>query len=369
MRRAVRAASAGVLPLVCVLALSAPSQAAVPVPPDTAASRATEVPATDPHLGFEGHWGRVGSSMITNNTGSELRFRFTGRTLTGLFDVSSVTIPASVYVSVDGGTPTLYSVDRDRIDFTPQPLAAGTHTVEIAVKDVNENANRWVVPMQSGLVVTGLELDPGAHVRPAAPLGPLALEFIGDSITQGVDALCGTGGTQCVDGTKTYSYLTGKAFHADTAQVGFGRQGILVTGNGNVPTAPGTLGLNFQGSPENPHFHPDAIVVNQGTNDGIQGAGPFQPAYLAYLKQVRARYPHAWIFAMRPFQGYEADAIAQSVTDLNDPRTVYVDTTGWLSSGDYTDGVHPSVAAHARAAELLTAAITDATGWKTRATG
>ncbi|WP_212908590.1 GDSL-type esterase/lipase family protein [Streptomyces sp. TS71-3] len=360
------AASTALL-LICAVGISMPAQARpVPDQPRPAPAWVAEVPATDPHLSFDGHWGRVGSSMITPNSGSALRFRFTGHTLAGRFDTSAVTLPAQVYVSIDGGPPALYQVDQDRIDFTAVPLQGRRHTAEITVKDVNEHANRWVVPMQSGLVLTGLELDRGARVQRAAPRGPLRMEFLGDSITQGVKALCGQVGTDCDDGTKDFAYLTGRAFHARTSQVGFGRQGILVPGNGGVPTAGQSFGWNFQDSPADPRFGPDAVVVNQGTNDGVLGKEPFLPGYLSYLKQIRAAYPHAWIFAMRPFGGYKAADIATAVTQADDPRIVYVDTTGWLSvdAGDYTDGVHPGVAAHERAARLLTGVITATTGWK-----
>jgi lysophospholipase L1-like esterase len=378
-RHLVRTASAAVLPLTCILALTAPAQAAPAQAAYTAysapagasrqvaanADQSAGIPATDPHLAFDGHWGRVGNAMITPNSGSQLRFRFTGRTLAGRFDTSSVTLPAQIYVSIDGAAPARYTVDRDLIDFTPTPLTGRKHTAEISVKDVNEHANRWVLPLQSGLSFTGLELDPGAHVQTPAPLGPLRMEFLGDSITQGVKSLCGVIGTDCDDGTKDFAYLTGKAFHAHTNQVGFGRQGILVNGNGGVPTASGSFGWNFQDSPADPLFRPDAVVVNQGTNDYFLGAEPFRPAYLSYLKQIRAAYPHAWIFAMRPFGGYNAEDVASAVTEANDPRTVYVDTTGWMSAdaGDYTDGVHPGVEAHARAAALLTDLIAHTTGW------
>ncbi len=81
-------------------------------------------------------------------------------------------------------------MDRDRLVLTPRTLPPGRiHTVEIAVKDVDERANRWNPPLQSGLQLTGFRLDRGARTLPAPNPGNRRIEFLGDSITQGVWAL------------------------------------------------------------------------------------------------------------------------------------------------------------------------------------
>jgi hypothetical protein len=312
-----------------------------------------------------GHWGRTAAgAAVTVNSGSQLTFRFTGHTLTGLFDTSTIQVPSQIYVSIDGGAPALYKVDHDEIDFTPAALPGDRHTAKIVVKDVDEFENRWILPLQSGVVLTGLRLDPRAHVRPpvALPVWP-RIEFYGDSITEGVAALCNATGVDCADGTVDYAHLTGTAFHADFNQVGFGKQGIIQPGHGNVGTAAQSFGWNLQGSPS--HFHADAVVVNQGTNDGPFGSAEFLPGYVAYLREIRVAYPRAWIFAMRPFGGFHADDIGAAVRQVDDPRVVYVDTTGWLSSaaGDFNGG-HPNVQGHRKAADLLIPVIEATTGWR-----
>jgi lysophospholipase L1-like esterase len=320
----------------------------------------------DPRLRFMGHWGHTADAAITVNSGSELTFRFTGHRLTGLFDTSTITVPSQIYVSLDGGTRTLYKVDHDEIDFTPTGLSGGAHTATIEVKDVDEYENRWILPLQSGVVLKGFRLEPRARVLPTRPpYGHRRMEFYGDSITEGVAALCNELGVNCADGTVDYANLTGKAFHADFNQVGFGKQGIIQPGHGGVGTASQSFGWNFAGSPADPHFRPDVVVVNQGTNDTPYSSADFQPGYLAYLRQIRAAYPHAWIFAMRPFGGSHADDIAWAVGEMDDPRIVYVDTTGWLSAadGDFNGG-HPSVQGHRKAADRLVPLIAATTGWR-----
>lgn len=72
------------------------------------------------------------------NSGSTLRFRFTGDQLAARFDTGSITVPSQLYVTIDGGSPALVKVDRDRIVLVDQLDDGVVHTAEIAVKDVDE---------------------------------------------------------------------------------------------------------------------------------------------------------------------------------------------------------------------------------------
>ncbi|MET1006751.1 MAG: GDSL-type esterase/lipase family protein [Propionibacteriaceae bacterium] len=327
------------------------------------------VPATAPELVYLGRWGRDQGTAWTVNSGSRVVLRFTGRRVAGLFDQSQVTYPPQVYASVDGSRARLLSVDRDRIELSPRGLGPGTHTLVLAVKDVDERANRWTQPLLSGLGLKGFELAPGGHAAPAgAPRGP-RLEFLGDSITQGVRAVGPQIGVEGSDATQDYAWLTGTALGGNFRQVGFGAQGITRAGGGGVPAAPETLGLNYAGSPVDSAYVPQAVVINQGTNDffnDVSGA-VFEPAYLAYLRDVRARWPQAWIFAVRPFGGYLSREIEAAVAATGDARIRYVDTTGWIPQEQLTDGLHPTAVGHRTAARRLTREIVRQTGWRAAA--
>lgn len=89
-------------------------------------------------------------------------------------------------------------------------------------------------------------------------------------------------------------------------------------------------------------------------------AASFQLAYATYLGTIRTGYPGAKIAAMRPFNGAHATEI-KAVVDARrtsgDSRVYYVDTTGWLGSGDFTDGTHPSEQGSTKAATALVAAM------------
>ena len=74
------------------------------------------------------------------------------------------------------------------------------------------------------------------------------------------------------------------AFYGDSiTQVGFGRQGVIQTGNGGVPAASDAHGWNYADSRASSDRHADVIVVNQGTNDTAYGAAEFRAASRAYL--------------------------------------------------------------------------------------
>ncbi|WP_158812231.1 GDSL-type esterase/lipase family protein [Streptomyces fulvoviolaceus] len=92
-----------------------------------------------------------------------------------------------------------------------------------------------------------------------------------------------------------------------------------------------------------------------GTNDAAFGSAEFRTAYRAYLEKLRAAAPHARILALRPFDGTHAADIAAVVGELADPRTEFVDTTGWLDAaeGDFHGTVHPSAQGHRKAADRL----------------
>ena len=331
------------------------------------------VRAGDARIRYMGRWEVKPGAATTVNSGSGILFRFQGSRLKGVFELTPSKIHPQVYVSIDGGAKELFALNAPEMDFAPAKLQEGAHTVEIMVKDVYQEVNRWVPPFQSALIFLGFDLGEGGTALDPAPAlvgrwspGALKITFIGDSITEGIRALSMSTAPEGSEGTMTYSYLTSLALEANVTQVGFGAQGLVNRGVGDVPPVEGTYALNFAGSPVDPSFQPDVIVINQGTNDGAVPAAAFQADYLRFLKEIRASYPRARVFAMRPLNGTHGADILAAVAGLNDRRITYVDTAGWLelsNSPDYTEkphGLHPSLEGHAKAALRLTAVLRDA---------
>jgi lysophospholipase L1-like esterase len=334
---------------------------------DVGAPASVVVPAADSHLRFVGRWERHyrGDEAATVNSGGYLLARFDGVRADGLFDVEDITVPPQVWVTVDDGPRRLLTVDSAEQRLTPPDLGPGAHTLRLDVKDTDQVTNRWLVPLNDALVVRGLRLDPGARILPPPPAAHVRMAFFGDSITEGIRALGDPLTPDGADGTRAWANLTARSFGADFAQVGFGKQGIMRDGVGNVPWAPQSFGFNFAGSPADPSFQPDVVVLLQGSNDSQVTDAQFAPAYLDYLREVRSAYPDAWIIAMVPLIGRHLPVIESDVTQLGDPRVVAVDTTGWLDRhdpADYTDTVHPTVAGHLKVAQRLVPEIARVTG-------
>jgi lysophospholipase L1-like esterase len=331
------------------------------------AAGGTVIAATDPRLGFVGRWERHynGNEAATVNSASLVRLNFTGRELTGLFDVATITVAPQLWVTVDGGPERLVTVDRPEISLTPPSLSPGAHTIRIDVKDTDQVTNRWLPPLNDAVIVRGFRLAPGGQLLAPPRPASVRMAFYGDSITEGIRALGDPLTPDGADGTRTYASVTGRALHADIDQVGFGKQGVMRVGVGNVPSAPESFPYNFQGSVADPRFDPDIVVLLQGSNDSVPTDEEFAPAYLSYLRQVRAAAPHAWIFAMEPLIGRHVAVIQSDVAQLADPRIVFVNTDGWLdrhSTLDYTDTVHPTVAGHLKVASQLVPIISQVTG-------
>jgi len=306
----------------------------------------------DPRLVLEGQWGHQPGLAITVNSGSRISFTFNGTSIQALFDVAGLATPPHLWVSVDEGEPELYVLEQPVIELTAE--RAGAHKVEIVVKDVNEHANRWNPPFGCAVVFAGLVLDVDTRLRLSGrPSGP-RLEFYGDSITQGVRALSTHPESEGADGSKSYAYLTARALGATAYQVGFGSQGIIKPGNGEVPAGPESFGWNFAGSPAERVEQPDVVVLNLGVNDETLTAAQ----YGEYLARVRAAYAGSKIVALSPFSGKHADEIETAVKTANaagDPAIRYVSTDGWITTDDCTDDVHPTVAGHTKIASHLTA--------------
>ncbi|MES1164280.1 MAG: GDSL-type esterase/lipase family protein, partial [Verrucomicrobiota bacterium] len=208
-----------------------------------------------------------------------------------------------------------------------------------------------------GIDVAGGALEPSARPLRAK------LEFLGDSITEGVALWPARAGkdTACwrADGRLGYASQTAQALGAEWRQVGFGGQGILKGGNGGVPAFNDSFNLIY-GGVRRDDWQPDMVIINAGTVDRTNLSPDFRPAYTTFLGTIRAGYPAAKIVALRPFGGYHGDEVKAAVaarTTAGDPLVFYVDTTGWLASGDYTDGIHPNATGSAKAAQALAAAI------------
>lgn len=311
---------------------------------------------------YYGRWNVLADRAITVNSGSHIGATFTGTGLSARFDTA---------MNMANDMPTL-AWKIDQADWKEgdmaatvalaSGLAAGTHTVTLMVRSMDELQSRWSPPLVSSTTFLGFTVTGGALQASPRPVRP-KMEFLGDSITEGVSIWTSRNGQTRKgwkdDARTCYASQTAQMLGAEWRQVGFGYLGILKSGNGGVPKANDSFNWFYQGVPRD-SWQPDMVVINEGTNDGGAAAATFRTGYAQYLTTIRTAYPAAKIVALRPFNGAQAAPIKAEVDARNaagDMRIYYVDSTGWLGSADYTDGVHPNEQGSAKATQGLVAAL------------
>lgn len=188
---------------------------------------------------------------------------------------------------------------------------------------------------------------------PPPPARPL-IEFVGDSITTGT----GPPGM----GTVNWAWNTAEALGCDHVQIAF--SGVALTSAFGCSTKVGMdvqyfrlKNFNHAGdSPPVPwdfSYTPRVVVINLGQNDQCGGEpdATMTASYVRFVRGLRAKFPSAQIVALRPFGGpYEkaVRAAARSLIAAGDARVRYIDTTDWLASADYGDGIHPNASGNLR---------------------
>jgi lysophospholipase L1-like esterase len=315
-------------------------------------------------LHYYGRWDlQQAGKAITVNSGSHITAKFNGTGISAQFDTSGNSTIPTVRIEVDDAPPVEKEI-ASTLDLV-SGLAPGEHTVTLFVRGMSEFETRWTPPLVSATTFLGFTVTGGALVPSARPVR-LKMEFLGDSITEGV-ALHAQGPqgqttpNWRTDGPRGYASLTARKMNAEWRQVGFGRQGVNIGGNGGVPKVGDAFNWFYAGVPRD-DWQADLVVINQGTNDqfnNVEGA-TFAPLYRSLLELVRAAYPQAKIAALRPLSGGfgpEISAQVSALTAAGDAKVFYIDTAGWTSNGDFTDGVHPNEAGSVKIADKLVDAL------------
>jgi len=252
-------------------------------------------------------------------------------------------------------------------------LAAGTHRVEL----YRESEGMYGDSVFSGFA------DGTLVGAPAAP-GRL-IEIIGDSISAGYgnlgvevhppwDNTC-TFSLDTESAYQAYGWQLARALNADVSIIAASGWGMYRDVQANPANVLSAVYANTVGTAKTPGWsfaqQPDAVVIDLGTNDSAKDSDPGQPyedAYVAFLKVVRAHYAKAWIFlTIGPMTGDPMlttmrTHLAHVLTTFGDAKTVTVDmpTQDSTSTGcDY----HPNVAEDQKMAAVLKTAIAAKLGW------
>lgn len=329
-----------------------------------------EISAADPRLQYWGRWDfkEAGSTgAITVNTGSTIlaNFRGTGATLHFAVSHYPQQFP-TLWLQVDDQDWRVAAL-AEELAVSREPLSEGEHTIRAVVKGFREWERRWDPPLESSIVFRGLSLARGGTLLDPPQRPSRLIEYVGDSITEGVLVLVDEKNTtrprerwpQFSDGRRTWAYQSALLVGAEPRTVGFGRLGLTIQANGGVPPGIYSFPYVYSGVPVDKSRVPDAVVVNMGTNDGRASDEVFGPLFKAYVETVRKQYPAAMIFCLRPFAGAHGEVIQKTVDTMSsagDRLLRCVDTAGWIDPGSHTtDRVHLNLEGNRIAAEKLAA--------------
>lgn len=295
-------------------------------------------------------WAVASGSAKTICAGAYLRTTFAATALTTLslsFDMTNQ--PASpngsrIAARVDGGPWQEFTVAATVALTIPSGRAWSVHTVEMVVLATTETVNRWNAPQETAVVLTGITGDVAltTQLTRKRPLRGLA---VGDSITEGVRVLnaTATGDVNRNDSRLSWAYPLGELLGAEMGVVGFGGVGITDPGNGNVPKIATSLPSLFSGQTRDMTAKPDFVVFNVGTNDTPQTDADVTADTITMLNwAISNTDTTAPIVVMAGWLQRKASAIIAGIAGCSAPsRVTYVDTTGWWSTADASDALHP----------------------------
>ena len=277
----------------------------------------------------------------------------------------------------------------------PLVLGPGTHTVTLA-SGLSSGPHtvtlyRLTEPLVGETVLTGLRLSPGGKMLATAPAAERRIELIGDSISTGYgnlgnDPTCGfSPATQ--DHYQTYGAITARALGADLSTLAWSGRGVFTNRGSTTELEPmpelwqRTLPTRAEPLWDFSKNAPHAVIINLGTNDfapDVKDTTPFAAAYVAFIAQVRERYPEAHIFcAVGPMltdsypPGMQASTTVRAVLqetikqrrEAGDARVHYLDFGSIRANEGLGCDYHPTIATQKRMAETLTATLRETLGW------
>jgi lysophospholipase L1-like esterase len=314
--------------------------------------------AADSRFNYYGRW-RAGRTAVTINSGAMVEFAYRGNSCVLRFDVEGFTHYPAVFVQVDNGPVAKTTLSRDVGAVAVSPpynaVPAGQPPFP-TVSSRNHLARFWVATnslyqtpavgtqwttLVGGCRFAGAALKGGDLVP--LPYGPHQIEFLGDSITQGLRLLY----TGVDDDTglqipyANWTQLVADMLGMRPVVTGFGGHGLTTSGTSGVPPANEAFPYVYAGAVWNPVVKPRVVVIYHGTNDGVSPQ-EFESRYTAYLATVRRAYPAARIFAVCPHNKIPyAAAIRSAVRTAADDRILFLDySSGVISTEETCDGCH-----------------------------
>lgn len=309
----------------------------------------------DKSIRFTGRWDIGEKSAVTTAPGGMIEIAYSGRAAVLHFNTDMNMHPyPHLWITVDDGAKIEVPVDHVLRIEAPTD---GDHVIKVIYKSAVEIQHRWYAPLIGKINFEGAEVD-GTAVLPED--NRKIIEFIGDSITEGVliDAfyLYNQFGQfnrpNQDDSTATYAYLTAMNLGMKPVIMGYGAVGATKSGCGSVPKASESYPYNFEGSPAKVQGS-ELIVINHGANDRDNGVEKYIAEYKQLLGVVRERNPQSKIVVLSAFCGVfpqELKAMVEEFNKENNDSVYFIDSTGWIPE----EPLHPLRDGHKIVAEHLT---------------
>lgn len=308
-----------------------------------------------PSIRIIGRWDRRNPDrVVTTNPGGIIEISYYGEMITLCFDVVGNEYPRPhLWIQVDNGVRTESALEP-YLHIQSPGGDARCHYLRVIFKSAVEEQNRWFQPLAGKLSFLGAILErPGSLPDRRRKV----IEFVGDSITEGVliDIDCGEDcqatRTYQDDVCATYAWLTAEQLGLEPRFMGFGGVGVTKGGMGGVPKASLAYPFVYDNCPlDEPE--PDFILINHGANDRYDSAWNYMREYYKLLKIIRKINPHSQIICAGMYYGLYLDDLRELIGEFNREyhgRVVYIDTKAWIPP----DPLHPLREGHRRIAERL----------------
>lgn len=303
---------------------------------------------------FTGRWDVGTETATTTAPGGMIEVAFEGTFAVLHFDIARNEHPyPHIWVSVDDGARAETAIDHV---IRVEACEPGNHTVKIIYKSAVEIQHRWYQPLIGKITFKGADVEKAGVL---AEDNRKVIEFIGDSITEGVmvdfsyrfekDAYLNR--VYQDDSTATYAYLTAMKLGYKPVIMGYGGVGLTKSGSGSVPNANESYLYNFFGSPAKAQ-NPYAVVINHGTNDQNATVEEYLSGYTKMLKTVRRINPDAKIIVLTPFCGaYDAELreFVPKFNAENNENVYLISSRGWIPA----EPLHPLRDGHKIVSEHL----------------
>lgn len=303
---------------------------------------------------FTGRWYETEEGVTTTAPGSIIELAYKGEMAVLWFDLITNRQPyGHLWISVDNGTRVEVPLcEYIRVDAKDE----GEHTVQIIYKSASEIHHRWYQPLEGKVTFLGFEADDGAEL---APDNRKIIEFVGDSITEGVaidsdykpDKFWQWNRPYQDDAAATYAFLTAEKLNLRPIITGYGSVGITKSGLGGVPKATDSYPYCFENAPYKSVA--DYIVINYGANDANSDKEEYISGYIDLLNFIRSKNDKAKIIVLSAFCGAFHDDLQAAIEKLNDNTKdciYFISTKGWAIE----EKLHPSREGHIALARKLT---------------